>query len=188
MDNRARLLDCAQDLFAARGYDAVGVQEVVEAAGVTKPTLYHYFTHKRGLLEALLAERFAPFDAALSQACIYKGDLTISLRGMAQAYFDFALANPRFYRMALSMQFASPESEPYQAVSRFSLEQFSRVESLFTQAAEMHGNMRGRQRLYAASFIGMMNTCIGMFLNDSAALDANLVYQATHQFMHGILS
>ena len=43
MDNRARLLDCAQDLFAARGYDAVGVQEIVEAAGVTKPTLYHYF-------------------------------------------------------------------------------------------------------------------------------------------------
>ena len=71
----------------------------------------------------------------------------MSLRGMAQAYFDFALANAQFYRMALSMQFASPESEPYQAVSRFSLEQYSRVESLFPQAAEMHGNMRGRQRL-----------------------------------------
>ena len=33
-DNRSRLLTCALDLFAARGYDAVGVQEVAEAAGV----------------------------------------------------------------------------------------------------------------------------------------------------------
>ena len=33
MDNRSRLLECALDLFTARGYDAVGVQEIVDAAG-----------------------------------------------------------------------------------------------------------------------------------------------------------
>ncbi len=56
MDNRSTLLKCALDLFAARGYDGVGVQEIVEAAGVTKPTLYHYFGSKQGLLQALLEE------------------------------------------------------------------------------------------------------------------------------------
>ena len=58
MDNRTNLLDCALNLFAARGYDAVGVQEIVEAAGVTKPTLYHYFVNKRGLLDVLLQSGF----------------------------------------------------------------------------------------------------------------------------------
>ena len=55
MDNRSKILSCALKLFSARGYDAVGVQEIVDAAGITKPTLYHYFGSKRGLLETLLA-------------------------------------------------------------------------------------------------------------------------------------
>ena len=53
MDNRAEILNAALDLFHARGYDAVGVQEIVERAGVTKPTLY-YFGSKLGLLKSLL--------------------------------------------------------------------------------------------------------------------------------------
>lgn len=55
MDNREKILNCALELFHARGYDAVGVQEIAETAGVTKPTLYYYFGNKRGLLEALLS-------------------------------------------------------------------------------------------------------------------------------------
>ena len=58
MDNRSNILSCALRLFATRGYDAVGVQEIVEAAGITKPTLYHYFGSKQGLLDALLKEYF----------------------------------------------------------------------------------------------------------------------------------
>ena len=46
MDNRAEILNAALDLFHARGYDAVGVQEIVDRAGVTKPTLYYYFGSK----------------------------------------------------------------------------------------------------------------------------------------------
>ena len=33
----------AARLFAERGYDATSVREIVEAAGVAKPTLYYYF-------------------------------------------------------------------------------------------------------------------------------------------------
>ena len=53
MDNREAILSEALHLFYVRGYDAVGVQEIVDAAGVTKPTLYYYFGSKKGLLETL---------------------------------------------------------------------------------------------------------------------------------------
>ena len=53
MDNREAILSEALHLFYVRGYDAVGVQEIVDAAGVTKPTLYYYFGSKKGLLESL---------------------------------------------------------------------------------------------------------------------------------------
>ena len=41
--------------FYEKGYDAIGVQEIADAAGVTKPTLYHYFGSKYGLLQAVIS-------------------------------------------------------------------------------------------------------------------------------------
>ncbi|GAA0472894.1 TetR/AcrR family transcriptional regulator [Streptomyces olivaceiscleroticus] len=45
-----RLLATATRLFAEQGYDRTSVQEIVEAAGVTKGALYHYFGSKDDLL------------------------------------------------------------------------------------------------------------------------------------------
>jgi len=55
---RGELLDCAQELFLRRGYDNTTINDVIAAAGVSKGALYHYFTSKEAMLEAL-AERFA---------------------------------------------------------------------------------------------------------------------------------
>ena len=46
MENKERILECALELFYAKGYDAVGVQEIAERSGITKPTLYYYFGSK----------------------------------------------------------------------------------------------------------------------------------------------
>ncbi|NBM17398.1 TetR family transcriptional regulator [Streptomyces sp. GC420] len=48
-----RLLAAATRLFAERGYDKTSVQEIVEAAGVTKGALYHYFGSKDDLLHEI---------------------------------------------------------------------------------------------------------------------------------------
>jgi AcrR family transcriptional regulator len=188
MDNRSNIMDCALNLFSVRGYDAVGVQEIVEAAGVTKPTLYHYFVNKRGLLDALLERGFRVLLDDVGSAANYQGDLTLTLEKIVQSHFRFALGNPLFYRMQLSMYFAPAGSEPNQSVTHFSMKQYQIVEAVFIQAVENHGNMRGRHRLYAATFMGTINTYIGMFLNGYVELDDNLVYQAVRQFMIGIFS
>src|SRR5512136_798093 len=101
MDNRAAILACALKLFAARGYDAVGVQEIAEAAGIQKPTLYHYFGSKSGLLGTLLLESFSPFLAELQEIPYIKGDLTNTLKAVVNAYFIFAGRNPELYRFYL---------------------------------------------------------------------------------------
>jgi TetR/AcrR family transcriptional regulator len=62
------------------------------------------------------------------------------------------------------------------------------LEALFLAAADDHGNMRGRHEAYAATFLGMINTYIGLALNDLATINDHLVYRAVHQFMHGIFS
>lgn len=45
-----KIIDAAVRLFAAQGYDATSVQEIVAAAEVTKGALYHYFRAKDDLL------------------------------------------------------------------------------------------------------------------------------------------
>ncbi|MBI5957158.1 MAG: TetR/AcrR family transcriptional regulator [Chloroflexi bacterium] len=187
-DNRANILHHALRLFAARGYDAVGVQEIVEAAGVTKPTLYHYFGSKRGLLDALLTGYFEPLHRLIWPAAEYRGDLPLTLTQIAAAYFRFARENPAFYRMQLSMYFAPPESDSFQAVIRLREKQHHLLENLFLCAAEQHGNMKGRQQRYAITFQGMIDTYIGLSLNGYTTLNNETLYQAIHQFMHGIFS
>ncbi|MCB5701286.1 TetR/AcrR family transcriptional regulator, partial [Bacteroides fragilis] len=51
MDNRQLIMNSALTLFYESGYDAVGVQQIVDSAGVSKPTMYYYFGSKQGLLE-----------------------------------------------------------------------------------------------------------------------------------------
>jgi TetR/AcrR family transcriptional regulator len=186
-DNRSRILQCAVELFASRGFDAVGVQEVADAAGLKKPTLYHYFGSKGGLLKTLLDENFAELFATIEQV-EYLWSVAIRLETLAKAYFDFAAKHPTFYRMQLSMWFAPSASEAFKAISAINERQQQILEAIFLRAAVDHGNMRGRQRAYAATFLGMLNTYIALALNGYAELDDELVRRAVHQFMHGIFS
>ncbi len=50
---RALLLEAAADLFAARGYHAVGIDDIGAAAGITGPGVYRHFASKQQLLESL---------------------------------------------------------------------------------------------------------------------------------------
>jgi len=54
---RERVLDTAYELFSRRGIRAVGVEEVIERAGVAKATLYRHFPSKDALVLAFLERR-----------------------------------------------------------------------------------------------------------------------------------
>jgi AcrR family transcriptional regulator len=51
---RRKLLQAAEALLARRGYEATGMADVAERAGVGVGTLYHHFPDKRALLLALI--------------------------------------------------------------------------------------------------------------------------------------
>jgi TetR/AcrR family transcriptional regulator, fatty acid metabolism regulator protein len=52
-DKRARILEAARTILAAKRYDDVPVSEIVEAAGVAKGTFYLYFPSKADLIAAV---------------------------------------------------------------------------------------------------------------------------------------
>jgi AcrR family transcriptional regulator len=53
---RAKLVKVARRLFAKRGYSAVGTEEVVKKAGVTRGALYHQFADKKDLFRAVFEQ------------------------------------------------------------------------------------------------------------------------------------
>lgn len=187
-NNRAKILECALTLFTSRGYEGVGVQEVADAAGLKKPTLYHYFGSKNGLLKTLLTENFEELFQALEKAADYHGDVLLTLNAVVGAYFDFAQKHLAFYRMQLSMWFAPPDSDPFKLIAGFNERQQAILEKTFLDASKDHGNMKGRHRTYAATLLGMINTYITLSLNGYAKLNDQLTRQLIHQYMHGIFS
>jgi AcrR family transcriptional regulator len=50
---RGQLIGVATELFGERGYAAVGTEEIVRRAGVTRGALYHHFADKRELFKAV---------------------------------------------------------------------------------------------------------------------------------------
>jgi len=98
---RAALIGTARALFADRGYAAVGTEEIVRATGVTRGALYHHFTGKRALFQAVyeeverqLVERIA--TSAMSSS----GDPLQALNAGAEAFLD-ACEDPAVQRIAL---------------------------------------------------------------------------------------
>ena len=55
-ERRRQILDAALRLFAARGYPATGISDIVEAASVARGTFYLYFPSKRAVFDALRSD------------------------------------------------------------------------------------------------------------------------------------
>jgi AcrR family transcriptional regulator len=91
---RAAIEDAAARLFAGHGYEATSVDDIVNAAGVSKPALYRFFESKQHLYLTLL-ERHRDELAAAALAQV-GGDEPPErwLPKMVDAWFVYVEAHP----------------------------------------------------------------------------------------------
>jgi len=109
---RGRILRAALKHFADCGYEGASVQAVVDAARVTKPTLYYYFRSKAGLYQALIDwahdERYR-----LMREAAERGDgLTDQLTEILGALFEFINDHRALMRIAFVTAFAASGEIP----------------------------------------------------------------------------
>ena len=67
-ERREQILDVAVEVFAKQGYHATSMNEVAEAAGVTKPVLYQHFDSKQDLYLALIDDVGTRMSNAIAKA------------------------------------------------------------------------------------------------------------------------
>jgi AcrR family transcriptional regulator len=109
---REEILRSAVALFARKGYAGTGVQEILDAVGLSKPTLYYHFENKAGLFRAILDYAYDE-SFRLMKSAVADGDSTEEkLVAAAAALFEFAQTNPDLMRLVFSTTFAAPEEVP----------------------------------------------------------------------------
>jgi AcrR family transcriptional regulator len=109
----------AARLFAARGYDATPVREIVEAAGVTKPTLYYHFGSKEGLAQALLTVPMTRLVDTLRAIMEGDGEPAARVVKAFEVHFDFCREDPDRARFVYALLFGPLGSGLASEVSRF---------------------------------------------------------------------
>jgi AcrR family transcriptional regulator len=97
---RAALLAAARELFAQRGYGAVGTEEIVHQAGVTRGALYHHFSGKEDLFRAVYEDLERELMEQIAGEAASAGDPVAALHAGARAFLD-ACADPAVARLAL---------------------------------------------------------------------------------------
>lgn len=72
---REKLLDCALDLFIAKGYFNTSIRDIIVASGFGTGTFYNYFIDKEDVLKALLESFAAEIISSIREYYTVQEDL-----------------------------------------------------------------------------------------------------------------
>jgi AcrR family transcriptional regulator len=85
---RSRIIAAASELFGAKGFSDVSMQDVARASGVTKAALYYHFTDKSDLYTTVALARIDSIHEAMDAAANEGGTLEERLVRLAVVGFE----------------------------------------------------------------------------------------------------
>jgi AcrR family transcriptional regulator len=133
---RERLLAAADELFYQGGVHTVGIDRVIERAGVAKATLYSVFGSKEELIRSYLAARHAARQERMTRGLARYGTPRDRLLGAFDVLGE-AIAEPGFRGCAFAN--ASAEALPGSAAVQVSDESRAWLRSLFVELGQAAG-------------------------------------------------
>ena len=148
-DNRARILDAAERLFATRGFAATSVREIVREAGVTNPMLYYYFGSKEDLFIHLIRERFQSFARTFSERLAHEETVQGVLNAWAHATMEGTREFPTSIRLVFASVFGPHEGMPMDIVLH---ESAGLLSILYTHIARVAPDVTDERRNLALFF------------------------------------
>ena len=107
-ETRQAIVAAALQVFSQRGYTATRLDDIGQAAGVTRGAVYWHFKSKAELYTAILSEAYAHLDTVLTTAWQQAPTFTEGLRRLILAYFQHIQENSTF-RAALEISLFKTE-------------------------------------------------------------------------------
>jgi AcrR family transcriptional regulator len=97
---RDDILDAAERLFAAKGFDGVSTAAIAKEAGVSQSQIHYHFDTKQRLWDKVFERRFADYFAAQSSLLDDRElDDMQRMRDSITSYFRFCAANPDYMKL-----------------------------------------------------------------------------------------
>ena len=115
-ERREQLLDVATTVFSDRGFHGASMNDVAQAAGVTKPVLYQHFPSKRDLYLELVEGVSGQLAETVTTAARTKSDALNQAQAALTAYFRFVEENQREFRLLFGR--GAPREEEFASGSR----------------------------------------------------------------------
>lgn len=75
-ERKEEILDVAEQLFAEKGFDNASTNDIIKKIGIARGTLYHHFTSKEEILDAIV-ERMINRSIARARAIIRQTDVPL---------------------------------------------------------------------------------------------------------------
>lgn len=110
---RQRLLAGATQLFARKGYASTTVREIVEAAGVTKPVLYYYFSNKEGIYLELMGSALARYNSLLDQVQRESGSVRERVLSLMDQAYQLFSEQIEVAKVGYSIYYGPPQGAPF---------------------------------------------------------------------------
>ena len=108
---KAHILEVAREQFFKKGYAATSINEIIDRADVTKPTVYYHFKNKAGLFAALVEQAYHDAYEHRRAQVDHEASAVEQIRQVVQADFAFCLAQPELVQFVLSLSFPLPDEQ-----------------------------------------------------------------------------
>ena len=101
---RERILACACELYLETGLPGFSMRKLAKNVGVTAPALYRHYDGKEKVLADVVREAYQAYQGYVYRALQASTPIERFFQA-GEGYLDFALENPRWYKI----MFSSPE-------------------------------------------------------------------------------
>lgn len=166
---RRQLLDVALDRFAAKGFHATSMDEIAEAAGVTKPVLYQHFASKRRLYLELLDDVGGQLMAAIADATSGASGPRAQVEAGFAAYVAFMTGR----RQAFPLLFGSGARRDTEFADAVKKVEESIAEAIAELIAVNLGEVQ--RRILATAIIGMAEGVLRHWIADEASVSPEVL-------------
>ena len=168
-DRRLQLASVATELFARQGYDGTTMDDVANAAGVTKPIVYQHFTSKRALYDELIADTTAELVAAIAQATSNASGPRAQVLDGFTAVFSFVAYRRESFLFLYRHDARSTDATP---------DPLTKVEDILIEVIDpliAAGLEPGHRRVLAAAVVSMAEGVARRWLIARDGVDAQLL-------------
>jgi TetR/AcrR family transcriptional regulator len=187
LDARERISECAAGLFAERGFAAVSMREIAEAADVSKPMLYYYFDSKDGLFRALIESGLQRTEESIKHVRQLPVSTSERLRVLARDRYQFVRQQPKIVKLFLDLHHGPDASGLFDEFADRMHAPINQLSDLIREA-QNNGELRSdiNSTTLALAFLGTINVFVHLhFAFGYVTLDTALADQLVSQFVDG---